>query len=194
MNREIEDENRRHKYWTKIPDHVWKDALENKFMDSQDLSRRLIWHKNKLFIDFLTKLKIRDKPQYERYFSTNDLANNKYKLDFEHIMPKKVILDHIKDLPESQQKLYNISPVGNLCYLTAKDNRSKKHKTLYEDTENRPSYVLDEEFMKCIVYPSREEIDITAYDNEEFRNAYNEFFRNRQKQLQEEFLELIKRY
>lgn len=192
LNREIEDENRRHKYWHKIPFNEWEEAI-GKFMDSQDSSRRRIWQKNKLFIDFLTQMKVKKNNQ-EEYFSENNLSNNKYKLDFEHIVPKKVILDHIKDLPESQQKAYYVSPVGNLCYLTAKDNRSKKHKTLYEDIENRPSFVMNEDFLNCILYPSKEELDFIKYDNEDFRKAYTEFFKNRQNQLKEEFLSLIKVY
>lgn len=191
LNREIEDEKRRQRYWHKIPYDDWKNAI-SLFMESQDASRRLIWHKNKLFIDFLTKLKIKENFQYDHYFTESDIEGKPYKLDFEHIVPKKIILNHIKDLPESQQKAYQVSPVGNLCYLTAKDNRAKKDKTLYEDAENRPAYSTEQEFLDCIIYPSKDDLDFTKYDNEDFRQAYNKFFHERQEQLQDEFLRLIK--
>lgn len=50
------------------------------------------------------------------------------------------------------------------------------------------------DFIYCILYPSKEELDFIKYDNEDFRKAYTEFFKNRQNQLKEEFLSLIKVY
>lgn len=163
-------------------------------MNSQDSSRKVIWPKNKLFIDFLIKLKKKKNPPYEKYFSKNGLEDKKYTLDFEHIVPKKVIKDHIKDLSDSQQKSFPESPVGNLCYLTAKENRSKKHKPLYEDVENRPATVTDQDFLDCVLYPSEEELTFMKYNNEDFRKDYDIFIKKRQCQLKEEFLMLIKDY
>lgn len=190
LNRETEDEKRRQRYWNKIPYDKWKEAIEI-FMGSQEASRKRIWQKNKLFIDFLTQLKIRENPQYGIYFSKKDLADKKFTLDIEHITPQKIINDHIDDLSPSQQKAYPVSPVGNLCYLTATDNRSKKDKTLYQAVEGRPAFAMDEDFMKCILYPTKEELDFVKFSNDDFQKEYPKFVEKRQKNLQDEFLRLI---
>lgn len=190
LNRETEDENRKQRYWHNIPSDKWKEAMQI-FMGSQESSRKRIGLKNKLFIDFLTKLKIRENPQYGIYFSKKDLADKRFTLDIEHITPQKVIADHIDNLSPSQKKAYPVSPVGNLCYLTATDNRSKKHKTLYEAAEGRPAFVMDEDFIKCILYPTKEELDFTKFSDDDFQKEYPKFVEKRQKDLQDEFLRLI---
>ena len=191
LQKEIVDENRRQKYWHKIKGENWEKAIQL-FMDSQKASGKTVSQKNKLFIDFLTKLKIEENPNYGKYFSKNSLSSEDYVLDFEHIVPRKVIEKHIKDLSRSQQRLYPVSAVGNLCYLAAKDNRAKKDKTLYEFTEDRPAYDADPDFLKCINYPSKEDLSFIDFGNDDFREAYDAFINERQDMLRYEFLKLIK--
>ena len=191
LEKEVIDEKRRQKYWYKIKSEDWDKAIQI-FLDSQKSSGKSVSQKNKLFIDYLTKLKTMDKPQCKSYFLKKDEDNKPYPLDFEHIVPKKVIADHIKDLTYSQQRTYHVSAVGNLCYLTSLDNKAKKDKTLYEYIEDRPSFVEDKPYLKCISYPDEDKLDFITYSNDDFREAYDEFIDARQKEMGETFLKLIK--
>lgn len=152
---------------------------------------KTIPQKNKLFIDFLTKLKKNANPSYNKYFVKNGFPGEEFILDIEHIAPQKRIEQHIKDLTVGQQRLYPVSAVGNLCYLAAKVNRAKKDKTLYEYTEDRPSFVTDESFKECFIYPNKEELKYMDYNNVDFRNAYEQFITDRQNRLYNEFMSLI---
>lgn len=190
LQREVADEKRRQKYWYNITTEEWIEAT-NKFMDSQLSIGAKITQKNKVFIDFLTKLKIMENPQYKNCFSEQNIKNKEFPLDIEHIMPKKVIQDHISDLPDSQQKLIPVSAVGNLCYLTARDNRAKGHKTLYDFLEGRPAFYEKPRFLECVLYPSKEDLKFKDYNNEQFLERYYKFIEKRQKEQQEEFLRLI---
>lgn len=193
LEREITDEKRRRRYWYNIKMEDWEEAIQL-FMDSQKASRKRVLQKNKLFIDFLTKLKVRENHQYEHYFTEDSLEKKEYHLDIEHIVPKKVIDNHIKGLPELEQKVFPVSAVGNLCYLTSKDNRAKKHKTLYEYVEDSAAFATDDDFMECVLYPSEEELRFKDLNIDDFCKGYYEFIDERQNQLKQEFLKLINKY
>lgn len=193
VDKAVSDLARRQRYWYNISYADWKKALI-KFMDSQKSVGKTVPQQNKLFIDFLTQLKIRENSSYEDFFNQKDGKGKAYALDIEHITSKKDIGEHITDLDESQQKLFNVSAIGNLCYLTAKDNRAIGPETLYDFVEDRPAFVMSEEFRDCILYPPEEKLNFRRYDNKSFREGYEKFINARQEQLAEEFLRLMKKY
>lgn len=190
LQRELSHSDRREKYWHKIKQEDWKNAL-NTFFESQNGVAKTIPQKNKLFIDFLTKLQKSKEPTYNKYFVTSGIGEDKIVLDIEHIIPQKRIEQHIKDLTVGQQRLYPISAVGNLCYLAAKDNRAKREKTLYEFSEDRPAFTTDDQFKECVLYPEKSEISFIDYNNVDFRNSYIQFLSNRHNTLFSTFISLI---
>jgi len=192
LDREIHNAESRRRYWHSISMSDWSNALDA-FMESQSGVAKTIPQKNKLFINYLIKLKLKADSTKLKYFTTkyDDEINA---IDFEHITPQKIIVNSIKDLSTSKQKRYPISAVGNLCYLSAKDNRSKREKTIYENMKDRPSYVSDEEYLKLISYPNEEDLGFIHLNNSQFRDAYEKFVESRQNKLKQEFLDLIKIY
>ena len=190
LQKEVVDEKRRQKYWYNITPQEWEEATD-KFMESQKSIGAKITQKNKIFIDFLTRMKIQENPEYKKCFTEKNVRNKEFPLDIEHIMPKKVIQDHIVDLSDSEKQLIPVSAVGNLCYLTARDNRAKGHKTLYDFLEGRPAFYEHPQFLKCVNYPSKNDLKFKDYNNEKFLEEYYIFIDKRQKVLQEEFLRLV---
>ena len=188
LSRDITNEGKREKYWYKIPRENWLSAI-SAFMEAQSGVAKTIPQKNKLFIDFLTRRQRLSNPNYEQYFvDLNSVDGEKYVLDIEHIVPQKRIEDHIKDLSIGHQRHFNVSDVGNLCYLTAKDNRAKKEKSIYESTNNRPSYVQNQKYLDCIFYPERSELHFLNYDNASFRDEYAKFLKSRHNLLENLFM------
>lgn len=92
---------------------------------------------------------------------------------------------------QSQQNLFSVSNIGNLCYLTVKDNRAKRDKTIYEYVEDRPSYTFDYDYLHFIGYPSQEELKFINYPNTEFRNEYQEFVKQRANNLRNQFFAFV---
>ena len=191
LDREIHNAESRRRYWHTISRGDWSKALDD-FMDSQMSVAKTIPQKNKIFLNYLTKLKLQKQPEYKVYFQ-NKYESDKNDIDIEHIAPQKIITSCIKDLPTSQQKRYPFSAVGNLCYLSSKDNRSKRDKTIYENMKDRPSYVQDEGYFSFICYPSEDELDFLHLNNTQFREQYERFIEARQNRLKDDFLELVKK-
>lgn len=189
LQRELNDSDRRRRYWSNITPNDWDSALQQ-FIESQSSVAKTVPQKNKLFIDFLMKKKLEKEPQYRIHFLNLDDDNSGF-LDYEHIVPKKKIQNHIKDLTQSQQNLFSVSNIGNLCYLTVKDNRAKRDKTIYEYVEDRPSYTFDYDYLHFIGYPSQEELKFINYPNTEFRNEYQKFVEQRANNLRNQFLALV---
>lgn len=190
LQREVSHTERRAKYWHKISQEDWKSALDI-FFASQTGVAKTIPQKNKLFIDFITKLKKSSNPKFNKYFMTSGIDEEKFVLDIEHIIPQKRIEQHIKDLTVGQQRMYPVSAISNLCYLAAKDNRAKREKTLYEFSEDRPAFTTDDSFKECLFYPEKSEMGFIDYNNVDFRKAYERFLTDRQNTLYNEFLALI---
>lgn len=193
LDKSIIDEEQRRKYWYPININKWEKALDT-FMDSQLETKHTIPQKNKLFIDFLTKLKKKESPEYRDYFTKQTLKQERCSLDIEHIVPKKVVNEHIDNLSNEEQKIFPMSAVGNLCYLTSKDNRSKKDKTLWEDAEGRASFSVDQDFIDYIMYPPWEKLSFKNSPNNEFQVAYKLFIKERQEELKNEFKRLVQLY
>lgn len=190
LSREINDAERRRRYWSNIKPSDWEEGLQI-FIDSQSSVSKTIPQKNKLFIDFLTKMKLKKYPQYNINFTNLNNEINGF-LDFEHIVPRKIIHSHIKDLTNSQQNLFSVSNIGNLCYLSVKDNRSKREKTIYEYVADRPSYTFDEGYLDFILYPSNDELKFIHYANQDFRDEYKKFIDYRAEILRTQFLNLVR--
>lgn len=190
LDREISNAESRRKYWHTISLADWNEAL-SLFMESQTGVAKTIPQKNKLFINCLTYLQLKDKPQFKKYF-LEKYEDEKNAIDFEHIVPQKVIGKCIKDLSTAKQKRYPISAVGNLCYLSARDNRAKREKTIYEDIKDRPSYIHAQEYLDFIIYPSAEALDFIHLNNIQFRDAYETFLEQRQNEMKETFLGLVR--
>ena len=110
-------------------------------------------------------------------------------IDFEHIIPQKRMENQ---LGKNNLKSYPVSSLGNLCYLASTDNRAKREKTIYEFAENRPSFVVNEDYLKLINYPSKEELRFIDYSSIEFDDRYKKFISNRLDTLFKEFKELVK--
>ena len=192
LYREITHSERRAKYWYKIKKEKWEDALRV-FFDSQSGVAKTIPQKNKLFIDFLIKLKKSENPLYNKYFVKSAIEEENFVLDIEHIIPQKRIEQHLKDLAVGQQRMYPISAIGNLCYLAAKDNRAKRDKTLYEYSEERPAFTSDKDFKECFFYPDKDDIGFIDYNNVDFRDAYVKYLSDRHNTLYNAFIDLIDR-
>lgn len=191
LDREINNADSRRKYWHTITIADWTKSLDD-FMDSQMGVAKTIPQKNKLFINYLTKLKLKDEPEFKVYFQSK-YEGDENDIDFEHITPQKIISNCIKDLSSAKQKRYPFSAVGNLCYLSAKDNRSKRDKTIYENMKDRPAYVQDEKYLSFIDYPKEDQLDFLHLNNTQFRERYEVFVDNRQNELKSEFVELVKK-
>ena len=190
LQRDLNDASKRRKYWSNIKPSVWEEGLRI-FQDSQYSVAKTIPQKNKLFIDFLIKMKLQKEPQFNIRFLNNENDDSGF-LDFEHIVPKKVIQNHIKDLTTSQQNLFSVSNVGNLCYLSVKDNRAKREKTIYEFVEDRPSYTFDYDYLSFINYPEKIDLKFLTYPNTDFREEYAKFTKQRTDALCVQFVSLIK--
>ena len=191
LQRDLNDAVKRNKYWSAITMAQWEKGIDD-LISAQSSVSKTIPQKNKLFIDFLMKMKLKEKPQYFVHFMNTDEEDSGF-LDFEHIIPKKIIQTHIKDLSVSQQNLFSVSSIGNLCYLTVTDNRAKREKTIYEFKENRPSYSYDMDYLSFIEYPAEDDIVFMKYPNIEFRQGYERFINNRMEKLRVEFLRLIRK-
>ena len=66
-------------------------------------------------------------------------------------------------------------------------------RALYEIIEKKPVFVLDTDFLDFIGYPKREELEFIPLPNKEFRVAYEEFAARRFKEIETQFVALIKK-
>ena len=135
-----------------------------------------------MFIDYLVKFKVNENRALEKYFEGN--------IDYEHIIPQQRIEGKITS---AEKKIFPVSSLGNICYLASKDNRAKHENTLYEYSEDRPSFALNEEYLELISYPSKEVINFIDNRSEEFKNRYREYIKNRVDSLIEEMKKYLKR-
>lgn len=192
LSREVNSPESLNKYATNISPNEWNEVLQM-FKENQIYETgTTISLKSKLFLDYLIKYKLEEKPELRKYLLSNN-DNSNIKIDYEHIIPQKRIETNIKGLFTA--KTFPISSLGNLCYLSSNDNRSKKDKTIYEYIENRPSYITDKEYLNLINYPTKEELRFIDYSTTEFEIEYKKFINTRIDYLIKEFKEyVIKKY
>lgn len=114
--------------------------------------------------------------------------------DIEHLATQNLMKKHL-DRFDGNLRL-PISSIGNLCLLPEYANRSKKDKTIYEDTEYlKKSKLTIEEVEEKYTFTKKNDLD-WIYDNSssqaEFENQYKWFIRNRfeemKKKLEENYI------
>lgn len=182
LMRDIYNPESLNKYVKTISNDEWSSALNDLRINQLEEVTSQINSKAKMFIDYLVKFKISENRILDKYFDKN--------IDYEHIIPQQRIT---KQLTVAEKKIFPTSSLGNLCYLASKDNRSKHETTLYEYSEDRPSFALNKEYLKLISYPSKEEINFIDNRSEEFKTRYKEFIEYRIDSLIEEMKYYLKR-
>ena len=180
-----------YKYSSKIDDNEWKEMFNKLKKVQLEENPTQVSNKSKLFVDYLIKFKIKSDPKLkEKYFKSKD-ESEPLLIDIEHIVP----IDRVKRIYEVANVGIggtHLSSIGNLCYLTAKVNRAKRDKTIYEDQKDRPGYIVDPEFVKFVDYPLEEELKFIDKKFDIFANKFNNFMNDRYDKLVEEFIELKK--
>lgn len=195
LAKNILDDSLRTKYWYSISNNEWNDVV-SEWMEGQLIGTYSLDKNNtaKLFIHYLTLLKFKEAPEAKNWFLSKTLSSENLKVDFEHIAIQETIKNAISVLPIHEQQLFPMSAVGDICYLTAKVNRGKKHYTLYEYVDDRAGYVTDDNFIDFIIYPSKDELSFRSASPDEFIKQYKKFIINRQDKLATEFCTLVKKY
>ena len=189
LTRELNSPEKLDKYTKNIPQTAWNDLLDDYFRNDQlKNSTSTISNKSKLFIDYLCKFKIDKDRNLTKYFNKNLWSGENVCIDYEHIVPQKVLLDHYG---KTRFKVSPISCVGNLCYLASKDNRSKHNKTIYEYSDDRPSFILNKEYLDLIDYPHDEELKFINYPDEAFEREYLSFIESRLDSMIKEFKQYL---
>lgn len=190
LKREIDSIESRRRYWFNIRSEEFKESMLE-FAGKQTTSTKTIPYNVKLFIDFFTKLKIEKIPSMARYFKEQEINSEPVYLDYEHIIPRSIVDKKIKDLTEYKQSTFPVSSLGNICYLSVKDNRSKRDKTIYQFSDDRPAFTFDSDYLDFINYPKNDEIGFINYQNSDFRDEYLNFIKNRVNSLINEFINMI---
>ncbi len=139
----------------------------------------------KLLMNYYYKLKEakEGKSYFKKEFEVSD-GTVEYSFDIEHIVPKE-------KFERFENEVFSRSFIGNLCYLSIKDNRSKRDLTLYEYADARPALKIDEDFVKFIDYPTREELGFVDCNLEEFRDSYSKFIKDRGDRVLNDLAEML---
>ena len=186
----IKNEEELNKYSITISDKEWNNVFQKFKLAQINETNFKINSKSKLFIDYLIKFKIKENPDLKKDYFINKKTKKPYVIDIEHIIPQK----RLEDIFNNSGHTINSCPVsslGNLCYLTSIINRGKHEKTLYEETDDRPGYILNQEFLDFVTYPEKEEINSFIYSNfQEFYEGYINFINQRIDKLIKEFIDL----
>ena len=190
LSEHIGNAERRHRYWNRISDDEWRSCFTHLFSIQKD-SPKAISKNNKLFIDLYTKLNLEFNYPIQMTKFKKFIDDNKkdIKLDYEHITPKK----RIESKLGSKQSAIAISRIGNLCYLSIADNRSKGKKTIYEFLNDRPALDIKDEYLNAVDYPSINEIDFLDCNVDEFIKGFDKLIKERENRLEKNMYELIKK-
>ncbi|MBQ8192989.1 MAG: DUF262 domain-containing protein [Bacilli bacterium] len=187
LTREINSDDSLQRYVKNISMNEWDEAL-NKFRENQLTEvGTTISLKSKLFLDYLIKYKFEENSETRKYFNKNLIPN--MTIDFEHIIPQKRIENQ---LGRNNIKSYPVSSLGNICYLASIDNRAKREKTIYEFIADRPSFIVDHNYLDLIDYPPKEDLRFIDYSSIEFDEKYKTFISNRIDMLFNKFKEFVK--
>lgn len=180
LSRAISKEEILNKYVYGISKDKWQIALDEWMSTQSENISKTIPNINKLFLKYIFNQQVQLDKNIERYFKSTT-GENVY-VDIEHICPKNRMND-LGKIP--------ISAVGNLCYLTCTDNRSKKDKTLYEHNDKRPAYITDTEFLNLIKYPEKSDLEFINYEKAAKEQEYQKFISDRQNELVNLFMDLL---
>ena len=169
---------------TNIDAGEWKSVYDEYCKGQRETAvGRSIPSESKLFLNYLYRLLINEDKNRENYFLARKDGRFSISFDIEHITPYAKFVDKDKDIPASA--------LGNLCYLPAKDNRSKGEATLYEYSGDRPSLMLKPDFQELIDYPSQEDLDFIEASKVTFITKYNQLLDAREQKLYDRFIKLI---
>ena len=188
LSREINSEDSLQRYVKNISMKEWEEVL-NQFKENQLKEvGTTISLKAKLFLDYLIKYKFSENTELRKYFNKNMLSN--MTINYEHIIPQKVIENQLGG--KLNIKSYPVSSLGNLCYLASIDNKAKHEKTIYEYANDRPSFIVDKDYLNLIDYPLPDDLRFINYSSIEFAEKYKQFLSNRLDILFNKFKEIIK--
>lgn len=175
LSREINSEDSLQRYVKNISMKEWEEVL-NQFKENQLKEvGTTISLKAKLFLDYLIKYKFSENTELRKYFNKNMLSN--MTINYEHIIPQKVIENQLGG--KLNIKSYPVSSLGNLCYLASIDNKAKHEKTIYEYANDRPSFIVDKDYLDLIDYPLPDDLRFINYSSIEFAEKYKQFLSNR---------------
>lgn len=186
LKNNIENTNLLNKYIFDIHPNQFEAALNSFLKENKTKATgNTADNTSKLILNYYYKMK--NRKSGINYFDSSieyKGENTTLIFDIEHIVAKeKFDKPGLSDLPKSF--------IGNLCYLSIKDNRSKKTKTLYQYADERTAFKLDEKFIDFIDYPSREELFFINCDSNIFIENYNKLIDDRAKKIVKNFLELL---
>ena len=145
-------------YSKNISEEYWKQAIKDYFESKREsLTERTIPNEIKLFLNYYYRFLIDEDANRRKFFEVkfedgDTDPEHEIKFDIEHIVPYNKFETFNKQIP--------MSVLGNLCYLPVKDNRSKRDKTIYQFTDERPSITYDPIFKKTIDYPDEDDLKI----------------------------------
>ncbi len=131
--------------------------------------------------------KLKNTKEGNAYFKKEEEYSDdsvKYSFDIEHIVPKE-------KFERFSDKTFSRSYIGNLCYLSIKDNRSKRDLTLYQYADSRPALKINDKFARFIDYPSREELGFIDCDFDEFNESYKNLIKARGKKVLDNLATLL---
>lgn len=176
----IRRDNCLNKYTTNISRENFDEAINNYCDDlKQKATTRNIETESKLILNYYYRYLLKEDKNREKYFTNSQGIY----FDIEHITPVLKFKENSLKLP--------ISALGNLCYLPVKDNRSKRDKTIYQYSDDRPSLTFNQEFLNLIDYPSREDLEFLDYAEEDFKNKYIPLLEARESKLKKRLIDLM---
>lgn len=186
LKRELDSEDSISKYTYDLP----RDKIEQDLLAFSEDSLAKSTGKNpdlttKLLLNYYYKLKevAQNRTYFARAAEDSD-GTVTYSYDIEHIVPK----EKFEAFPD---ETFSRSYIGNLCYLSIKDNRSKRDLTLYEYADLRPALEISEDFVRFIDYPSREELGFLDCSLEDFKIRYSSFIKNRGERVLKDLAALL---
>lgn len=186
LKRDLDDEKKTNKYTFDVLRDSIKKSLDEFLEDSFNKSvGKTADVTTKLILNYYYKLK--ESKSGKVYFKPEDEVSSgdvTYTFDIEHIVPKD-------KFERFGNKVFSKSFLGNLCYLSIKDNRSKKEKTLYEYADERPALILNGDFVDFINYPTREELSFINCDYDSFKTKFDIMVKGRSKKITEELIDLL---
>lgn len=176
-------------YSLSISSDYWNNAITPYLDSSRDsLTTRSIPAELKLFLNYYYRFLIKEDANrrkfFEAKFDDNDTdPEHVIQFDIEHIIPFDKFSNFKGQIP--------MSVLGNLCYLAVKDNRSKRDNTIYDYAKDRPALTYNQDFLRTIDYPSREELNFINCPLDQFKTPYEDLVKRRETTMVQKFIKFI---
>ena len=122
---------------------------------------------------------------YSKIFTADD-QNNDQNFDIEHLATKDLMKKRILSYNDEDFRL-PISSIGNICLLPEYDNRSKKHFTIYQDSEYLKTVDIKqiEEKYSFTTKDMMNWLDNDKLSKDQFKNEYYKFITARFTEIKE---------